>query len=109
MSTVLVSRSQKIQEIGHLDAGELAMQELANRQAAPIVGCHHDLACPQSVHHRRQGIIRQSSGVGDRVIDEIGTLVRTSARRSNERNWHKVFVFSGLDQPGDPRRLRSVA
>src|SRR5262249_21307687 len=97
----------KIQEIDYLDAGELAMQELANRYTAPIVGSHHDLARTQSIHHRRQGIICQESGPGNRLVVRIGTYSRTFAGRPDERDWHEMFVFSGFDQFGDTSRLCS--
>ena len=84
------------------------MQELVNRQTAPIVGRHYDLACPQSILHLCQGIICRSSGVGNRPINGIGTQTAMFAGRPDKRNWNEMFVRPGFDQLGDPRRLRSV-
>ena len=74
------------------------MQELANRYAAPIVGSHHDLASTRVDTPSPQGIILSGSGLGIRSVVLIGTYTRTFAGHPDERNWHKVLVFTGLDQ-----------
>ena len=64
----------KIEEIGHFHSGKLAMQQLADGQAASVISCNHNFARPKTTPQFHEFI-----RLGHAPVDSVGPQIRAFA------------------------------
>ena len=91
---------EKRGKIGHIDAGQAAVEQLADRKRlAPIVHGHHDL-----IHFVTPAQLKQHLA---RVHLALGWQSEFLARRLHEAHEHETALVRTAPQTGD--RLRTLA
>src|SRR5208283_2965336 len=80
------------------------VQELADRQTAPIFGCNDDLAGSKSIPQ-----LRECVGLGCRPIARFTANKRPFAGNPDKRQRNEMLVFSRFDQLCDTSGLRPGA